>query len=65
MKSKRQIESDMREQQRILWLTSGFLDQELDLDALERVKKQYAQIDMVPSGYMQAELYIRHEEPEG
>ena len=64
MKNKRQFESDVREQERIWWVTSGFLDLGLDLDALKRVQLQYAQIDMVPEGYMQAELYIRHEEPE-
>ena len=65
MKSKRQFESDMRKQERILWLTTGFLDLGLDFDALKRVQQNYAKIDMVPEGYMQAELYIRHEEPEG
>ena len=65
MKNKRKFESDMREQERVLWLTSGFLDLGLDLDALKQVQKNYAKIDMVPEGYKQAELYIRHEEPEG
>ena len=55
----------MREQERVLWLTYGFLDKGYDLDALKLVRQNYAQIDMVPEGYMQAELYVRHEEPEG
>ena len=35
--SKRKVENEIRNQERILWLTSGYLDFGLDLDSLNRV----------------------------
>ena len=64
IKSKLKIESEMRNQKRILWLAAGFLDNGYDLDALNKVQKQFARIDRVPYGYVYPELYLRRDETE-
>ena len=64
IKSKLKIASKIRNLERVLWLTSGFLNFGYDLASLNKVQKQYAKIDMVPDDYVHAELYMRNEETE-
>ena len=47
-----------KEIERQLWVISGVLDQELSIKRLMKVSRTYERIGLVPSGYLQAELFF-------
>ena len=45
-----------------MWVIAGVLDQELSIKRLMKVSRTYERIGLVPSGYLQAELFNKREE---
>ena len=43
--------AEMQNYERLLWVTEGFITYKRDLDALQKVAKDYQRIGLVPEGY--------------
>ena len=42
-----------------MWVLNGIIDHSLNKDLLEKVVKKFASIDLVPSGYLYPEFFIK------
>ena len=52
-----------QEIERQLWVIAGVLDQNLSIKRLMKVNRTYERINLVPKGYLQAELFLQKNEP--
>ena len=51
-----------REIERLIWVMTGMIEHKISIRRLHAVCKTYEAIDLVPQGYMQAELFTLDQE---